>query len=264
MNIDLLLIFGIMKINNVTSNYINTFSGTQNQSISSVSAYNLETSIYNQKGVTLPFCGVFKGVNMFEENCAVLLRKMREGRCRKFTEWDISDIVKSLRQEKESDKIEKFLQDIIYALEESDCDKNTFKRIISLTAGKSDEQQYAILAFADHEIQNAKEPLKAFFELSAEKREKLMPFLEKINVVGASEDTTQALYDLFRTIVYADEDMAKLSGNALNKYKIDTCNILKEDIGYFENIGTYSSEKSKKDVVSTAKEIYHYFVDNMI
>jgi len=253
-----------MKINNVTTNFINNYTGNVKQKYSSVPECGIQTSIYSQKGLTLPFCGIFKGANMFEDNCVVLLRKMREGRCRKFTELDISDIVTSLRQEKNSQKIEKFLQDILYAMEESDCDKNTLKRIISLTAGKSDEQQYAIFAFADHEIQNAKEPLKAFFELSPEKREKLVPLLEKINVINSSDETTAALYDLFRTVVYAEEDMSKLSGNALNKYKIDTCDLLKQDIGYFDQKVAYPNEQSKNDVVSTAKQIYHYFVDNMI
>jgi len=103
-----------MKINNVTTNFINNYTGNVKQKYSSVPECGIQTSIYSQKGLTLPFCGIFKGANMFEDNCVVLLRKMREGRCRKFTELDISDIVTSLRQEKNSQKIEKFLQDISF------------------------------------------------------------------------------------------------------------------------------------------------------
>lgn len=113
------------------------------------------------------------------------------------------------------------------------------------------------MTFADHELKNAVEPLKAFVELPANKQKKLMPLLEKIHISETPEDTTEALYDTFRTLVYAEEDISKLKGDTLNKYKIDTCRILRDNIGYFEN-------KADENSTSIAKDIYHYFTDNMI
>lgn len=248
-----------MKVNSITSNLINYYSGSSKPVVSNINSSDnsVQTSIYNDKGVTLPFCGMFKSLNSVEESCAKFLRKQREGRCRKFSEFDINDIMISLRKEKNPNTMEKFLNDITEALDGTDCDRNTYKRIINLTAGKSDDEQYVLLAFADHELKNASEPLKAFTELSAEKREKLVPFLQKIYTSEASEETTSALYDTFRTLVYAYEDMAKLNGAALNNYKVDTCKMLRENIEYFE-------KQPDKNAVSIAKEIYHYFTDNMI
>lgn len=245
-----------MKINCINQSLMN-YKYESQKSSNPVFENNIQTSIYNQKGVNLPFCGLFKATNMFEQNCAVLLRKQKDGRCRKFTEFDINDIITSLRNANNPNNMEKFLNDILYALEESQCDKQSFKRIIKLIAGKSDDELYTVLAFADHELKNAAEPLKAFLELSTEKREKLMPLLERISAVDTSEETSSALYDTFRTLVYAYDDMPKLNGNSLNKYKIDTCNMLKDNIGYFEN-------KSDEKAITIAKDIYRYFTDNMI
>jgi len=250
-----------MKINAITPNLINYNCRTTKPSSSRV---NIETSIYNQKGVTLPFCAGLKPLNICEENCAAMLRKVKEGTHQRFLHSDIKEILTFLRQEKEPKKMENLLGDLIDALGDTEYDKNSFKRIVQLTAGKSDDEQFVILAFVDHELKYATEPLKAFCELPVEKRKALMPFLEKITASGASEDTEDALYDLFRTLVYADEDMSKLSGNALKKYKIDTLEMLKSDVDYFRKVCTYPDEQSKQKVVSTAIDIYHYFTDNMI
>lgn len=248
-----------MKINGITPNLINTYYGNSSPLVSNTlsNENNIQTSIYNQKGVTLPFCARFKPLNACEVNCILMLKGVKDGTRQRFRYLDIKGIFTYLRQEKEPQKMEKFLGDLLDALNDTEYDKNSFKRIVQLTAGKSEDEQFVILGFVDHELNNAVEPLKAFCELPAEKRQKLMPFLERISYSNASEDTTEALYDTFRVLVYADEDMAKLKGQALNKYKVDTCQILRDNIEYFEN-------KGDKGTVSIAKDIYRYFTDNMI
>lgn len=245
-----------MKINGISQNLINY--NYQNSQVSNpVYENNIQTSIYNQKGVTLPFGARFKPLNICEENCVGMLRKIKDGTHQRFLQNDVNEIMTSLRKEENPQEMERYLDNLIEALSDTECDKHSFKRIVQLTAGKSEDEKYTILGFADHELQNAVEPLKAFSELPADKRERLMPFLERIHLDQSSEDTTAALYDTFRTLVYAEEDMSKLSGDALNKYKVDTCRMLRDNIGYFEN-------NADENSVSIAKDIYHYFVDNMI
>ncbi len=245
-----------MKINGISQNLINY--NYQNSQVSNpVYENNIQTSIYKQKGVTLPFGARFKPLNLCEENCVGMLRKIKDGTHQRFLQNDVNEIMTSLRKEKDPKEMERFLGNLIDALQDTECDKHSFKRLIKLIAGKSEDDKYTILAFADHELQNAVEPLKAFVELPADKRERLMPFLERIHLDQSSEDTTAALYDTFRTLVYAEEDMSKLSGDALNKYKIDTCRTLRDSVGYFEN-------RADENSVSIAKDIYHYFVDNMV
>ncbi len=249
-----------MKINSVTANLINKNSGNFIQANSNDIAVEnkIQTSIYNQKGVTLPFGACrFKPLNICEENCVVMLRKIKDGTRQKFLQGDVNEIMASLRQEKDPKEMERFLGDLIDALRDTECDKHSFKRLIQLIAGKSEDDKYTILAFADNELKNTVDPLKAFVELPADKQKKLMPFLERIHLAEVSEDMTEALYDTFRTLVYAEEDMSKLKGDALNKYKIDNCRMLRDNIGYFKN-------QPDKNSVSIAKDIYYYFVDNMI
>lgn len=245
-----------MKINGISQNLINY--NYQNSQVSNpVYENNIQTSIYNQKGVTLPFCARFKPLNFCEGNCVRMLRKIKDGTRQRFLQNDINEIMTSLQKKENPAEMERYLDSLIEALSEIEYDKHSFKRIIQLTADKSEDEKYTILAFADHELQNAVEPLKAFVELPADKRERLMPFLKRIHLDQSSEDTTAALYDTFRTLVYAEEDMSKLSGDALNKYKVDTCIMLRDNIGYFEN-------RADENSVSIAKDIYYYFVDNMV
>ena len=245
-----------MKINGISKNFIN-YNYQNSQVTTPIYENNIQTSIYNQKGLTLPFGARFKPLNLCEENCVGMLRKINDGTHQRFLQNDVNEIMTSLRKEKDPKEMERFLGNLIEALQDTECDKHSFKRLIQLIAGKSEDDQYTILAFADHELQNAVEPLKAFAELPADKRERLMPFLNRIHLEQSSEKTTEALYDTFRTLVYAEEDMSKLSGEALNKYKVDTCIMLRDNIGYFEN-------NANENSVLIAKDIYHYFVDNMI
>lgn len=252
-----------MKIYGITPNLINTYHGNSNPSVSNAvsNENNIQTSIYNQKGVTLPFCARFKPLNMCEEKCVTMLKKIKDGTHQKFKHKDIVEIITILRQENEPKKMEKFLEDVLEVLHDPEYpveyDKESFKRVLRLTAGKSEEEQGALWGLIGHELENATEPLKTFCELPVEKRQKLMPFLDRISYSNTSEDTAGDLYDAFRVLVYADEDMSKLSGDALNKYKVETCQILKDDIRFFE-------KNTDEETVSIARDIYHYFTDNMI
>lgn len=249
-----------MKIYSITANLINKNSGNFIQSNSNDIAVEnrIQTSIYNKNGLTLPFGACrFKPLNICEENCVVMLRKIKDGTRQRFLQGDVNEIMASLRQEKDPEVMQKFLGDLIGALQETQCSKESFKHIVKLTAGKSYDEQDVLLGFVDHELKNAVEPLKSFTELSAESKEALMPFLKRISCLNSSEGTTEALYDTFRTLVYAEEDMSKLSGDALNKYKIDTCRMFKDNLEYFE-------KAQDTQATSVAKDIYYYFVDNMV
>ena len=59
----------------------------------------IETSIYNQKGLTLPFCGFWNHTHKFQEECIDLLNSARNGKYKKFNKADIEQILKILEKE---------------------------------------------------------------------------------------------------------------------------------------------------------------------
>lgn len=269
-----------MKLERITPNYYNSVCSIPNSKIpapanAAAGSSNVETSIYKQKGVNIPFCGLAKGADIFEENCINFLRKIRQGRCRKFDEYDIKEMLKSLRQEKDSSNKESVLKEI-FCLEPDELtaapSKDLLKRTLKLTAGRGEDERFAILEFAQHELNYATKPLEAFSNLPAEKQDKLIKILKDINDINDvsypnhGEITNQNLdevYDFFRTLVYSEDDLSKLSGPAADRYKIDTYHLIKDDIEYFKK-QDYKNENVRNKVNTVIQNIHNYFLENIL
>ena len=147
-----------MEINNLCkTSYPVYYAKAQKQTCagSVCQPQNIDVSLYNSKGVRIPFCGLVKGADFIEENCINFLRKIRENRCRKFDEYDIKEMLETLRKEKNSSDRESVLKEV-FCIESEDFGKTPpkdfLKRALRLTAGRPEDERFAILEFAQHEL----------------------------------------------------------------------------------------------------------------
>lgn len=235
----------------------------------------LETSIYNSKGTNVYFGSLARAQDAFEAECIQILRKVREHRCRKFDEFDITEMLGSLRKEQNPENKTNVLKEI-FSLECEEAgkspDRKFLKRVLNLTSGRPEDERFAILEFAQNELNIATKPLETFAALPAEKQDKLVKLLKDINNVNDTSwhggvvseyYNSDSLYDSFRTLVYAEDDIAKLGTDAANTRKVDAYHILKDDMEYYKN-STYPDENVKRRVLSAAENIYEYFLENVL
>lgn len=236
---------------------------------------NIETSIYNQKGMNVPFGCLAKGKDAVEESCIRLLRKVREGRRRKFAEDDIMDIIKDLRGIRKKQDKQNILEEILTLENENDGskpDKKVIKNVIKLITGKSEDERYGVLEYTMNDLRNSAEPLEAFAKLPKEKQDKLIKILSEINDVNeqklfksneAKEETLDSLYDYFRVALYADDDLSRLDISKTDAYKIDKVDLLNQDRKYFKNLNTYASPQAKQKIITLTDKVLNYFLDNI-
>ena len=271
-----LILNGNMKISSLNKTpYIQQANNIQLQKFDTGEENRIDVSLYNQKGLAVPFCGLVKGADYIEENCINFLRKIRESRRRKFDEYDIKEMLDSLRKEQDSTNKEGILKEV-FLIESEEAGKTPpkdfIKRTLKLTAGRPEGERFAILEFAQYELNNATKPLEAFSNLNVEKQNKLVKILKDINDINempysnpmtSVEQNLDSVYDLFRVLVYAEDDLSKLSGSAADKYKIDTYHMLRDDMEFFNN-QSYPNEHIRNKVNATVKNIYEYFLDNIL
>lgn len=237
----------------------------------------VDVSLYDTKGISIPFCGLAKGADFVEESCIKMLRKVRESRFRKFDEYDISDMIKSLRKEDNSEDKVTLLKEV-FCLESSEDgklpDKNIIKNVLDVIAGRPQDERFAVLEFSQYEINNATRPMEAFCSLPKLTQDKLIDILKNIeklcitNDMNSEQKTSvpkvlEALYDTFRVIVYAEDDLSKLKPAQINDYKVQTFHLLKDNVKYFENIA-YPNEKTKLTVKNIVEDINKYFIENIL
>lgn len=231
----------------------------------------VETSIYNTKGANVYFGSLAKAQDAFEAECIQILRKVRNHRCRMFDEYDITEMLGSLRKEQNPANKTNVLKEI-FCLESEEYaekpDKNFLKRVLNLTAGRPEDERFAILEFAQYEFTSAKEPIAAFASLPKEKQDKLVKLLkdiDNVNTINSESEyyNPEAMYDTFRTLVYAEDDLARIKGGEADTYKVNTYHTLKDDIEYFKNL-TYPDENIKQRVIPTVEKILNYFLENIL
>lgn len=236
----------------------------------------IQTSIYNTKGTNIWFGSLAKAQNAIEADCIQLLRKIRENRYRKFAEDDIQTIINDLRKVQKPDEKQHVLEEVLKVEDETSGlkpDKKIIKQLISINSGRPEDERFAILEFAENELQNSTEPLKAFASLPKEKQDKMVKILQKINDINEQNlyksdntrnETVNSLYDLFRVLVYTEDDLSKNVIKNTDKYKIEQLKLLQNDLKYFENYKGYNNDIAKGKVTSTANRIYNYFLENII
>lgn len=72
-----LILNGNMKISSLNKTpYIQQANNIQLQKFDTGEENRIDVSLYNQKGLAVPFCGLVKGADYIEENCINFLRKI--------------------------------------------------------------------------------------------------------------------------------------------------------------------------------------------
>lgn len=266
----------IEKVNLKYPNYQNTAPEENKINTVSCSRTSVQKSLYTEKGVYIPFCGLAKGQDFIEETCIKMLRKVREHRYRKFAEDDIREILTDLRKVNNPEEKPHIIQEALTLENENSCEspsKHFVKRVINLTAGKPEDERFAILEFAQHELNYATEPLAAFSKIPEEKQTKLLPILKQINEANDTEmfnsihghtETITSLYDIFRTAVYAHDDISKLTVPEANAYKVETLKSMNEDKKFMEKLDFYADKQSKENIISIVDNVMNYFFDNIL
>lgn len=232
-----------------------------------------QTSLYNTKGLQVYFKGLVRGVSVAEDLCISLLRNAKNGPYRRFSEDDIQNIITSLKKVEDSgSKI-----DITYEvleLDESRLDKlpdpKFINKLIKLLADKPQDDHFAILEFAQNDLQKSVKPMEAFFNLPEKKQDDLLVFLRKIDELNdnkfyksnkAREAAVDSLYDTFKILLYGHEDFNKI--HSQTALKTENLEILNADKDYYKNLkNTYRDNKSKDKVISLVNEMTDYFKTN--
>ena len=251
----------------------------------------IETSIYNQKGLTLPFCGFWNHTQKFQEECIDLLNSARNGKYKKFTKADIEQILKILEKEPIASERPNILKEAFcltwdetipdgvkkidfYNIDSEEISNKFMKKFLKLVSGRQEEDRLALLEFTKYEMDNgATEPLEAFLKLPENRKQELIPFLRRIselntpNLYKGEDDGIECagdLYDYFRSLVYAIDDLshARLSSGkrAIKEELIDVT--IKDN--YFSERLEYPNEKTKKEVLELINDMNEYIMEKIV
>lgn len=268
-----------MNINsvNIHSSLLNcrTFEADKIPNSKSVYDSNIQKSLYKNKGMNIYFGCLAKGADIFENECIDLLRSLRLPVKRRFSEYDITDIVEKLKVVKQQEDKKNILMEAL-ELDEEYTGKipsaEFFKKVVGLVAHRPEQERFAILEFAADELKNATKPLETFSKLSAANQDNLCKLLVEIDDVNrqslfkndeARENIVGALYDTFRVPMYAQEDISKIDSMGRTVYKNENLQILKEDMDFYKKQDVYADETAKSRILDVVEHILSYYEQNV-
>lgn len=248
----------------------------------------LEKSIYNSKGSNVYFCGLVRGLSQFEEVIADGFRSFMENGKRKFNEHDIRDIMDAVKKAKTPEE-KRFMLDATAALLDveskiklddkvvknvmNSVDNADVKKALKAIEQRPEEECYAILDFANYEFRNATDPLTSFINLPKSTQDEMVLFLQKIKAVGdgspmstseLSVEASDNLYDLFKVVMYAHEDLPKLNPAERQKYLLEQLDVIGGDIRSAMKNYEIEAPETRKQIVDLEKEMLYYFTDKFV
>ena len=244
----------------------------------------IQTSLYNQKGLNVSFGCLAKGIDEAEEVCIKLLRKARIQKIsrtkgaspRKFDEQDIKEIITSIRKiEKPEDKTH-IIEEVLTIEDDQGLkpEKGIIKKLVKLIADKPEEERFALLEYAENDLKTVYEPLNAFINLPKEKQNGLIGLLKEITDVNetklfksnqAQTETIDSLYEHFREVLYAEEELLKLPPAKANDFKLQTIDVLNNDIKYYINVpDNFADPKAQNKIINVAHKVFSYFIENTV
>ena len=286
-----------MQLDKVTSNNVNMqtqhkaeISNSQPEALSCKNS--IETSVYNQKGVQVPFCGFWsKYSNKVENECIDLIQNIRNGKYKLYTPSEAKKILQSLEQEICEEERPQILKEVMamtwddaipgpgikvdmYNASGEPISRQFIQKLIKLNAGRSADDRLAVVEFARYEQDiGATEPLGAFFKLPEERLQELIPFLRRIsdlNYEGEAFATSPyekyipELYDHFRSLVYGIDDLSK-TGKKVKKQQIkdDLVEVITGDMEYYQN-AEYPNKEVKQRILELVEDMNEYAKERII
>lgn len=285
-----------MQLDKVTNSKMNIQpqlkAETTNNQPETLSCENsIETSIYNQKGVHVPFCGIWsRSSTRIENECIELLQNIRNGKYKLFTPSESKKILQSLEQELCEEERPNIIKEVMamtwdeaipgpgvkvdmFNAAGEPIPRQFIQKLIKLNAGRSADDRLAVVEFARYEQDiGATEPLGAFFKLREERLQELIPFLRRITDLNYAGDALKdspyekyipELYDHFRCLVYGIDDLSK-PGTKLKKQQIkdELVEVLSDD--YFWRKDDYPSEEARKIILELVKDMNDYAMERIV
>ncbi len=285
-----------MQLDKVTNSKMNIQpqlkAETTNNQPETLSCENsIETSIYNQKGVHVPFCGIWsRSSTRIENECIELLQNIRNGKYKLFTPSESKKILQSLEQELCEEERPNIIKEVMamtwdeaipgpgvkvdmFNAAGEPIPRQFIQKLIKLNAGRSADDRLAVVEFARYEQDiGATEPLGAFFKLHEERLQELIPFLRRITDLNYAGDALKdspyekyipELYDHFRCLVYGIDDLSK-PGTKLKKQQIkdELVEVLSDD--YFWRKDDYPSEDARKTILELVKDMNDYAMERIV
>ncbi|MBE7710051.1 MAG: hypothetical protein E7Z93_06365 [Cyanobacteria bacterium SIG32] len=256
--------------------------------VQTIEPQQVEKSIYNSKGSNVYFCGMVRGLSYAEEVIADGFREFVANGRRKFNEHDIRDIMDIVKRGKTKEEKE-FMLDAVNALLDpveknrldggsvrivtEEVDNKAIKKTLLAMEGKSEEARSAILDFADYEIRHSTDPMTSFIQLPKETQDDLTSFLERIQGVRYGNpmrgedlglEAGDSLYDLFKVVMYAHEDLQKLNPAERQKYLLEQLDVIGGDIRHWQKTDEIQSPEQRRQIVNLSKDMLYYFTDKFV
>ncbi len=192
-----------------------------------------ETSIYDKKGLTLPFGTWAKGANEAEEACIKAFRKVREGRCRKYTEPQIVGFMNELHATRSGNNIETVVDELFVThkicfeefgapLKSAKPDAQLVKNYLKVAKNCDEYERLGLIGFTQHELcMGATKPLEALANSTPEQQRKFVKIMNDISFSSGATEKAEVLYEDLRHVIYATEDLPKLDAQGKLQYLSD-------------------------------------------
>lgn len=223
-----------------------------------------QTSIYKQKGVTIPFGVWAKGANEAEEACIKMFRKVREHRCRKYTEPEIIDFMKELSSVPPENKVDGIVNELFMTykicheefgaeLAHPVPDAKFVKNYLKVAKNCSEDERLGLIGFTQHELCNgATEPLGALAKATPEQQKRFVKIMNDISFDACDSGKSEVLYEDLRHVIYATEDLPKLDAEGKLQYLSDV---------QFDYNRLKTSQNVPQKVLGIAKDIVETMID---
>lgn len=229
----------------------------------------VETSVYDKKGLTLPFGLWAKGANEAEEACIKAFRKVREGRCRKYTEPQIVGFMRELHSTPPENNIKAVVDELFMAhricfeefgapLESAKPDAALVTNYLKVAKNCSEDERLGLIGFTQHELcAGATKPLEALANSTPEHQKDFLRIMNDISFTSGGTEKAECLYEDLRHVIYAAEDLPELDEAGKLQYLSD----VRHDYKRFQADESYDSPEVKESVVRISRNIVDTMMD---
>jgi len=230
----------------------------------------IETSVYKQNGVTIPFGVWMKGANEAEEACIKMFRRVRENRCRKYSEPQIAGFMNELRGAQPGNKIEDIVKEFFMTykichnefgaeLANPVPDARLVRNYMRVAKNCNDEyERLGLIGFTQHELcVGAAKPLEALSNAAPEQQSRFIKIMNDISFDTGGTEHAEGLYDDLRHVIYAAEDLPKLDEAGKVQYLSD----VHADYKRLKTEESFKTPSDKERAVKIARDIVDAMMD---
>lgn len=229
----------------------------------------VETSIYGKKGGFLQFGCWAEGANAAEVACIVAFRKVRAGRCRKFSEPEIVGFMSELRANPRETNMKTVVDELFTThkicyeelgapLESITPDADLVRNYLKVAKICDEDERLGLIGFTQHELCfGATKPLEALANSTPEQQSRFIKIMNDIAFTSCATERAEGLYEDLRHVIYATEDLPKLNEREKLQYLTD----VHSDYKRLKADESYENESEKECVVRISRDIVDAMMD---